>query len=155
MPHYNFRKDFKIARKTERQIADYFITNKGYEFIDECDNADYDIRMKTDSGNIVTYEIKEDFTCKRTGNIGLEYHCRGKPSGISVSKADYYLYKVHEPNGEKNMYAIETSNLKKMIDNKLYHRIVNGGDPGSNSMNYLFRLNVIKENFKFIGKLET
>lgn len=154
MPHYNFRKDFKVARKTERQIADYLVT-KGYEFIDECDNADYDIRMKTDLGNIITIEIKEDFTCRKTGNIGLEYHCRGKPSGISVSKADIYLYKVHEPNGEKNMYAIKTSNLKKMIENELYHRIVNGGDPGSNSMNYLFRLNVIKENFKFIGRLET
>ena len=153
MPHYNFRKDHKIARKTERQIADYLVT-KGYEFIDECDNADYDIRMKTPAGEVITIEIKEDFTCQKTGNIGLEYHCRGKPSGISISKADFYLYKTHEPSGEKNMYVIKTSNLKEMIEERLYHRTVNGGDPGSNSLNYLFKLDVVKENFTFIGNLE-
>jgi hypothetical protein len=31
---------------------------------------------------------------------------------------------------------------------------VNGGDVGSNSMNYLFRLMVIKENFMYLGKVE-
>lgn len=153
MPHYNFRKDHTIARKTERQIAEYLVS-KGYEFLDECNNADYDIRMKTPQGEVITIEIKEDFTCRKTGNIGLEYHCRGKPSGISVSKADFYLYKAHEPSGEKNMYVIKTSNLKQMIENKLYHRTVNGGDPGSNSLNYLFKLDVVKDNFTFIGKLE-
>lgn len=153
MPHYNFRKDHAIARKTERQISDYLVS-KGFEFVDECDNADYDIRMKTPLGEVVTIEIKEDFTCQKTGNIGLEYHCRGKPSGISVSKADFYLYKVHEPNGEKSMWAIKTSNLKEMIEDKLYHRTVNGGDPGSNSLNYLFRLDVVKDKFTPVGKLE-
>lgn len=149
MPHYNFRKDLGIARKTERQIADYLVS-KGYEFIDECDNADYDIRMKTPSGDVITIEIKEDFTCRKTGNVGLEYHCRGKPSGISVSKADFYLYKVHEPSGEKNMYIIKTSELKEMVENKLWFREVNGGDPGSNSLNYLFKLGVIKSRFKVL-----
>ncbi len=149
MPHYNFRQDHKIARKTERQIADYLVS-KGYEFIDECNNADYDIRMKTPSGDVITIEIKEDFSCRKTGNVGLEYHCRGKPSGISVSKADFYLYKVHEPNGEKNMYIIKTSELKEMVENKLWFREVNGGDPGSNSLNYLFKLGVIKNRFKVL-----
>jgi hypothetical protein len=149
MPHYSFRKDHKIARKTERQIADYLVA-KGYEFIDECNNADYDIRMRTPSGDVITIEIKEDFSCQRTGNVGLEYHCRGKPSGISVSKADFYLYKVHEPNGEKNMYIIKTSELKEMVENKLWFREVNGGDPGSNSLNYLFKLGVIKNRFKVL-----
>jgi hypothetical protein len=149
MPHYNFRQDHKIARKTERQIADYLVS-KGYEFIDECNNSDYDIRMKTPSGDVITIEIKEDFSCRKTGNVGLEYHCRGKPSGISVSKADFYLYKVHEPNGEKNMYIIKTSELKEMVENKLWFREVNGGDPGSNSLNYLFKLGVIKNRFKVL-----
>lgn len=153
MPHYNFKKDHKIAMKTEKQISDYLVS-KGWEFIDQCNTSDYDIRMKTPSGDVVTIEIKEDFKCEETGNIGLEYHCRGKPSGISVSKADYYLYKAHEPSGDKNMYTIETSKLKKMVKNKFYFRKVIGGDAGSNSKNYLFKLGVIKENFTHIGKLK-
>jgi hypothetical protein len=41
-----------------------------------------------------------------------------------------------------------------MIEDELYHRIVVGGDPGSNSKNYLFKLKVIMDNFKYLGKLD-
>jgi hypothetical protein len=151
--NYNFRKDLPVAKRTEKQVSDYLVS-RGYGLIDECNNSDYDIRMQRPSGEILTIEVKEDFMCKKTSNVAVEYYCRGKPSGISVSKADIYIYKVHEPNGQKNMYAIKTSNLKKMVEDKLYHREVSGGDKGSDSRNYLFKLNVIKDNFSLIGRLE-
>jgi hypothetical protein len=37
-------------------------------------------------------EVKTDFIAHRTGNLAIEYECRGKPSGISVTDADYYAY---------------------------------------------------------------
>jgi hypothetical protein len=153
-PNYDFKKDFPVARKTEGQIAKFLVETQNMVFVDECNNSDYDIRMKFSSGKEVTIEIKEDFSCARTGNVGVEYECRGKESGISVSKADFYLYKVHTPEGKKSVYIIQTHKLKEMIENNLYHRTVVGGDPGSNSKNYLFKLNVVKENFKFLGNLE-
>jgi hypothetical protein len=58
------------------------------------------------------------------------------------------------PNKKIGVYVIPTNNLRKMIEDKNYFRIVNGGDVGSNSMNYLFKLDVIKQNFKFLGYLE-
>jgi hypothetical protein len=152
MPNYDFNKDLPIARKTERQIANYLV-EKGMTFVSECNNSDYDLLMKRPDGSNFTVEIKEDFTCERTGNVGVESESWGRLSGISVSKADYYLYKVHEPNGQKNMYLIRTSKLKKMIERNLWFREVVGGDPGSNSRNYLFKLNVVKDNFAFIGTL--
>ena len=153
-PNYDFRKDFPIARKTEAQIAQYLSEKQKMKFLGECNNSDYDIRMETPSGKNITIEIKEDFSCARTGNVGVEYECRGRASGIEVSKADFYIYKVHQPDGKKGVSVIQTPQLKKMIENQEYFRTVVGGDPGSFSKNYLFKLDVIKNNFKFLGYLE-
>jgi hypothetical protein len=154
-PNYDFRKDFPIARKTEAQIAQYLSEKQNMKFLGECNNSDYDIRMETPSGKKITIEIKEDFSCARTGNVGVEYECRGRASGIEVSKADFYIYKVHQPDGKKGVYVIQTPQLKRMIEDKEYFRTVVGGDPGSFSKNYLFKLDVIKSNFKFLGYLES
>jgi hypothetical protein len=150
-PNYDFDKDLPIAQATEKQVANFLVEKADMTFVHDNDDNAYDLMMKTKDGKNVTIEVKEDFSCQRTGNVGVEYECRGKPSGISVSKANAYLYKVHEPSGRIGLYVIATKNLKKMIAEEQYFRIVNGGDPGSNSMNYLFKLNVFKNNFKFMG----
>ena len=151
MPYYDFTIDLPIAQKTERQVAQFLCDKAGMKFVSECDDNKYDLLMETKDGRPLTFEVKEDFSCERTGNVGVEYSCRGKASGIEVSQADAYLYKVHEPSGKNGLYVIATKNLKKMISDEKYFRIVNGGDPGSNSMNYLFKLDIIKDNFRFLG----
>jgi hypothetical protein len=153
-PNYDFKKDFPVAKITEMQMAKYLTETQNMKYIDDCDNSDYDILMEFSNGKQVTIEIKEDFTCEKTGNIGVEFESWGRKTGIQISKADFYLYKIHRPDGKKGVYIIPTDNLKEMINNKLYHRIVTGGDPGSYSKNYLFRLDVVKENFKFLGFVE-
>jgi hypothetical protein len=157
-PNYDFNKDLPIAKKTEMQIANFLVENQDMTLIGTSDTlknvnrSDFDVRMKFNkSQKIVDIEIKEDFSCARTGNIGVECESWGRPSGIAVSKADFYLYKVHTSDGKKGVYIIQTSKLKEMIANELYHRVVVGGDPGSYSKNYLFRLDVVKNNFKFLG----
>jgi hypothetical protein len=153
MPNYNFRKDLPVAHATERQVSKFLCDTRGMTFLSECNNSDYDLLMQLKNGRRITIEIKEDFTCKKTGNVGIEYECRGRPSGISVSKADYYLYKVHEPTGNTSLYVIATNHLRELIDNKMYFRSIIGGDEGSNSKNHLFKLETVKENFKFIGTI--
>ena len=157
-PNYDFTKDFPIAKATEAQMARFLVETQDMTYVNKVENVtgakltDFDIKMRFNKTNQdVTIEIKEDFSCERTGNVGVEFECRGKLSGISISKSDYYLYKVHRPDHKIGVYITPTSSLKKMIEDKKYFRIVNGGDPGSNSMNYLFKLDVFKENFKFLG----
>lgn len=41
-----------------------------------------------------TFEIKEDKVSERTGNVWIEYMCKGKPSWIFTSKADVIVYKL-------------------------------------------------------------
>jgi hypothetical protein len=159
-PNYDFSKDLPIAKKTEQQIADFLVETQNMKFIGTSDTirgvrrSDFDIRVAFPTGKEVDIEIKEDFSCARTGNVGVECESWGRASGIEISKAHFYLYKVHQPDGTKRVYIIQTSKLKQMIEDELYHRIVVGGDPGSNSKNYLFKLKVIMDNFKYLGKLD-
>jgi hypothetical protein len=163
-PNYDFDKDLPVAKKTEDQISKFLSETQGFKFVATIDDLikkdprnytrkDFDLLMEKNN-NKIRIEVKEDFTCERTGNVGVEFECRGKDSGIRTTKSDYYLYKVHMPNKKIGVYVIPTNNLRKMIEDKNYFRIVNGGDVGSNSMNYLFKLDVIKQNFKFLGYLE-
>lgn len=150
--NYDFSQDLPIAEKTEQQMADFLCSKlEGMTFLEHCNNSDYDLKFNVQGRYDTTVEVKEDFTCERTGNIGVEVSSWGRRSGIAVSKADYYLYKVHQPDTKIGVYIIETEKLKKMIKQKYWHREVVGGDPGSDSKNYLFKLNVVKDEFVFLG----
>ena len=144
MANYNFEKDLKIAQQTEMNVALKLTRIFNWKIFAFNNDAKYDIVFKDAKDNIITVEVKEDFTCARTNNVGLEYSCRGKPSGISISKADYYFYRCHRPNNEVVDLLIKTSTLKEMVDGCLYFRTVNGGDKDSNSLNYLFKFDILR-----------
>lgn len=147
-----FASDLAIAEETETDISQLLAKRYNMEVVKRCHDSRYDILMRKQSdGKLFSFEVKEDFTHARTGNIGLEFECRGKPSGISVSKSDYYIYKLHNRNKTVSVYLIRTDTLKWMVQEKKYFRIVNGGDEGSNSMCYLFRHDVFTAEAKRIA----
>jgi len=151
MPFYDFNKDFPIARETEKEVAN-ILRDYGAKILDFEDTNKYDILAEKD-GSKFTVEVKEDFICENTGNVGLEFECRGKPSGIQTSKATFYVYKLHTRNYGIKFFMHKTGALKKMIAEEKYFRIVNGGDEGSDSMNYLFKYDTfIKGAFELIKK---
>ena len=136
--HYDFKKDLPIARKTETEISELLCKTYSLKYYSGCNDNRWDLDLTNKTGKHFTFEVKEDFTHGRTGNVGVEFFCREKPSGISVSKADYYVYKLHEKDGSFHVYIIKTSVFKKMIDAEMYDRTIDGGDKGSHSLNYLF-----------------
>lgn len=140
MPYYNFTKDLPVAKATEVETAGILTKVYKAEILDYEDTNAYDILARINDA-LVTFEVKEDFLCEFTGNVGLEFECRGKPSGIQTSQADYYIYKLHTNHGIE-FVMFKTSTLKTMIDERRYFRVVNGGDKGSNSMNYLFKYDI-------------
>lgn len=137
--NYDFKKDLQYAQKTEYEIINLLIAKYGMKYIARCNNNKYDVEMESKDGKRFTFEIKEDFTHARTGNIGVEYESWGRPAGVAVSQADYYIYKVHNADGSCDIYLLKTETLKAMIENKLYWRTITGGDIGSESKNYLFK----------------
>ena len=140
MPNYDWNKDLPIAEETEKEIAQKLSDFYGWKILEFGKTNAYDLKIRSMLGKIFTVEIKEDFTCYTTGNVGVEYECRGKPSGISVSKANFYIYKVHTPLERTIDYRwINTDKLKDIIaDETIERRVVPAGDDKA-AMNYLFR----------------
>jgi hypothetical protein len=85
-------------------------------------------------------EVKSDRRTGETGNVYIEYWSRGKPSGISTSQADFYVYKV----GEDKAILISTSQLKQrikqLVEEGKARMNVKGGD-NNTSLGILCKLN--------------
>lgn len=85
-------------------------------------------------------EVKSDRRTIETGNVYIEYWSRGKPSGISTTQSDYYVYKV----GEEQAIIIATSQLKikikELVEQGKARMDVKGGD-NNTSRGVLCKLN--------------
>jgi hypothetical protein len=58
------------------------------------------------------FEVKRDRKAHGTGNVSVEYECRGKKSGISTTKAEWWAFIVHEGNSDRKIILIEIEKLK-------------------------------------------
>ena len=65
---------------------------------------------------------------QKTGNIAIEYECYGKPSGISVTEADYWFHNLCIGDDTFCTLVFKVDNLKKLINKLDYKRSVSGGD---------------------------
>lgn len=145
MAYYNFHKDLKVGKKSEQEaselLVNYFQNKRGADDVkvDFNDDKKYDIKL-TIGDKSRTYEVKTDLMCGYTGNFALEYECRGKPSGIVTTEADYWIYKLDD-----GFYLISVEKLKTLLDEQKYFRLVSGGDKGSNTKMFLFKLPLMKE----------
>lgn len=76
-----------------------------------------------------TIECKRDFKAHKTGRVFVEFECRGKPSGISTSEAEYWVY-IYGPD-ETDLRAILLSTfllrekVRSLIADK---KVITGGD---------------------------
>jgi hypothetical protein len=72
-------------------------------------------------------EVKTDRLAHKTGNIFIEYECRNKPSGLSTTTANYWIYRIDEID---SAIIVPVDRLKKvcrlLFVEKRY--LINGGD---------------------------
>jgi len=133
-----FASDLKMGNEYEQKYID-MIDYDSYEISKGCFKP-YDIKVM--NGDITTtYEIKADRMTARTGNVVIEYKCNGKPSGITSSEADYWVYFIV---GTTEYIKIPTNVLRQFILEKKYKNSVSGGD-GYRSQMYLFPKNVFED----------
>jgi hypothetical protein len=85
-------------------------------------------------------EVKSDRRTAETGNVYIEYWSRGKPSGISKSLADYYVYKVAEDTAVLISTAQMKRKLKQLVEDGKARMNVKGGD-NNTSLGILCKLN--------------
>jgi hypothetical protein len=148
MSNFNFHKDLARAEETEAEVAKILAKKAGPSYLEVSwghGKAELDIQLTTIFGS-TTFELKEDFAHAKYGNIAIEYWSRGKPSGINVTTAKFWIQKVHEQDGSMNLYMISCRKLRDMILYKRYKRKVeNGGDFDSGTKLFLFDGLMFKE----------
>ena len=155
MGNYSFKKDFNNSKQNEFFAKGVLAECCGpvLQRIDEVPKKLQvfgDLMLTYHDGTEVFVECKEDFMTRHTGNLAIECFCREKPSGISISKAHFWLITAHTNHGIE-LYLIETETLRNLIDRKKYKKLhTTGGDKGSNTHNYLFDRNLIKEKSKIL-----
>lgn len=146
MAEYNFKKDIIVGEQGE-DVVIKDLESLGAKFISNNKDNKYDIIMNR-KGKDIKYEIKTDVFCKPTndsGNIFLEYQCRGKYSGVIVTEAKWFVtYFKHL--GE--IWYIKTDDLKKLIQDNDFRKTEFGGDANSNTKGWLLPRNKFKQHFK-------
>ena len=97
-------------------------------------NNDYRYDFKT--CDKLRYEVKTDELSLKTNNLFIEFESYKKPSGISASKAHYYIF-----SDTIDYYLIETQKLKEILNNVINKKIVSTKD--KLTFGYLVRKEVI------------
>lgn len=140
MAEYNFHKDLKVGKNTEKELTVLLWSEMVFPFygvanVEIMSGAfkDYDVVLTTNGGMQVTFEVKTDLYARKSGNVAFETACRGSPSGLETTKADYWVYKIYtSPKGEALWWYEKPEGIKKMLQN--FGTQKGGGDQGSNTV---------------------
>jgi hypothetical protein len=137
MPYYNFPDDVKLGRAAEQEaLARLRAHFPGLTDLQHCATNAYDFRGLL-AGRPLTFEVKWDLRAAHTGNVAVEIATRGQPSGLAVTRADYFVYRL----GERDWHLFETAVLRqRLLIEHAYDRAVTGGDPGSDTRLLLIRV---------------
>lgn len=135
-----FSRDLNYGQAAERSLSE-IISACGYNVTLTTDKgkfSDYDLIVNVPNSDVViTYEVKRDAQAFFTKNIAVEVSKRDGdetvPSGLSVSKADYFVYKM---DGLKGYWAMPTDKLREMVQDK---PIISGGDFNASNLVLLNR----------------
>jgi len=84
-------------------------------------------------------EVKCDRMAHQTHNIYIEVFSRGKPSGISTTQADYWIFIIY---GTAVSIILPTSKIKQLCKELFYGSYVYAGDDNT-SKGILIPLNLL------------
>ena len=118
------------GHKGEEAVRHFCETVLDLRWIRYNDDSAFDILFRDDEYNLITYEVKTDLFEKNwdedgTGNMAIEYKCRGKKSGIRKTKAMYFAYYI--PNvRDKQLWVIEVEDLKNLLKTCVSKRVSGG-----------------------------
>ena len=164
MSRKRFNKDVIKGKEGECYFVLHLLKNNFVTKLKFRDYKIWDIEAQVDGKN-VTYEIKrDDFSWELLqgkkiiendgwGTLFIEFESRGEPSGIAVTKADYFVIVVKKM---KQLWVIPTKNLKRIIS-MLEKKTKRGGDYGTSNAYLLpkeltrkyFEIYNYEENYKF------
>ena len=133
----NFKQDLIQGHIYELKSLNYleydtYIHDKAYR-------KEYDLIIIKDDKQI-KIEVKSDKQASKTGNLAIEYECNNKPSGITSTEADFWMYFVVFEDRDE-CYKIPIEDLRREVSDC---KRVAGGD-GMRARMYLLRIKNIQK----------
>lgn len=141
MANYNFRQDLVIGEAGE-EILIKDLESMGAVYDSNNKNNTHDI-IVIFKGKKISYECKTDIF-DDTGNMFIETHCRGKESGVNVTKAEWFVMYFQQL---KEIWYIKTDKLKEILANHEHKISEQSGDAGSNTIGVLLNKNMFRDEF--------
>ena len=145
MAEYNFTKDIVVGEHGELVVIKD-LESVGATFIKDNKDNRYDVIMNINNEEI-KYEIKTDVFCKPeydTGNLFIEYECRGKSSGLMVTEAKWFVTYYKHLN---EIWYIQSDVLKKVLMDNDIRKTQFSGDANSNTKGWLLPRHQYKKHF--------
>ena len=126
----NFQQDLQFGQRWEDIFIQQFAKHNSILYRPKGYFREFDVEIDG-----IRYEVKADKRTHSTNNVCIEYEHTGKPSGISTTTADFYIYFVISPDNSYVVYKIPTHYIRELIDAKKYHRVIHNYD---DAVFYLF-----------------
>lgn len=153
-PAKSVLKSMRVGEIAEKLLIDT-LNEFGYNAKKNGDHSkryEFDVEA-TINGELVTFEVKFDVMAARTGNIAIEYwnSKKNEPSGLTATKAKYWVHVIEDEEQNKLMYITEVVNLIGFIELNKPKRVIEGG--GDNNANlYLYQKEEILKCFTEVGQ---
>ncbi len=104
-----FNRNVVLFKKYEIEASERIKAKYNIDVKKWCDNSNYDFKT-TDN---IKYEVKAEPASLKTCNYFVEFHAYGVPSGISITKANYYII-----TNTIDYYLIDVNKLKELCENE-------------------------------------
>jgi hypothetical protein len=126
----NFNTDLAWGQLAEKGIAAFFQLDGMITDVKHTSGpCDYDFSgFSTKTGEEVKFELKTDFKAHSTGNLCFEVLYKGKPSGVSTTSADVFLYFLPHYEDGDNLFIFAIDKLKEMLLQGIGRKVMGGDD---------------------------
>ena len=126
----NFDEDLEDGHKGEKVVRHFVETVWHKRFLTYGNTNKFDIMFQNVGQYPVFFEVKTDYWEKEmdeggSGNMAIEYKCRGKPSGIRTTIAQWYAYYFPNLSGDQ-LWIINVEKLKELIKENNFKRVSAG-----------------------------
>lgn len=111
----------EIGDKYEAMLPDYIDDYDEYVKAPNKQFSDWDAKFR--KGDTWTYyECKADLSAYRTKNLFIEYRHSNNPSGISLTKSDYYMFFIVDVTKDEliEVLKIETDAIREKCNSGRY-----------------------------------
>lgn len=124
----DFKQDLKMWKRAELEFMEQLSYSKDVVNIERPQwlFPDYDVKIKLKDWREITYEVKRDWIYPTSKCLWIEYECKGLPSGILASKADYYVYKLGS-----DFYFAKKADLLELVIKSTTKKDCQWGDDGT------------------------